>query len=115
MDGKRVNGADRDIGIKNGETTPLDTETGNRYDDWVRAMKGVQSPGSALWSQRVRDCVSNHMLTQFEIDEKRSELLVPGISFKLAFFRHWIQSHRIDILSQYRCHIYSCLVMHHHI
>ena len=47
---------------------------------WNNRIKQVEAPSSPLWSENVRNIVSNKMMSQHEINSRRSEQLVPGMA-----------------------------------
>ena len=48
---------------------------------WNNRIAQVEAPSSPLWSENVRNIVSNKMMSQHEINSRRSEQLVPGMAY----------------------------------
>ena len=63
-----------------GSTGRVNGHTGSSPGSlWQEKIKQVETAHSPLWNEEVRNIVSKHMMTQHQIDSRRSELLVPGM------------------------------------
>ncbi|KAF6030388.1 POP1 [Bugula neritina] len=70
----------QDVSTDKVENTVTDMDCSVQADSAVTSLMSY----SPLWSHKVRDTVSHNMMTQHEINQLRSQLLVPGSEMNLG-------------------------------